>query len=132
MSKELDMLHEALKKAQRQVGILCHGFNVKIEPSWEDLVNTVLTSVKEWERTGKLPCKTINTPCVYFASSGWQIHSSTQIAADTLPPILFKQFKEKFLVIVKDIVLPALKDYRKENPDLDVEVFKPLLLVKLK
>ena len=131
MSKELDTLHESLKKAQRQVSILCHGFNVKVEPSWEDLVNTVVTSVGEWERTGKLPCKPASTPYVYFAS-GWQVHSSVTVVAESLPPILFTQFKNKFMTIIREQVLPALKEYIKENPDLTVDIFKPLLLVKVK
>jgi hypothetical protein len=133
MSKELDALHESLKKAQRQVGILCHGFSVKIEPSWDDVVNSVVTSVGEWERTGHLPCKHIGYPMIFY--SGVQVFSSTgeqEIVAEPLPPILFKQFKEKFLVIIHDLVVPALKIYRKANPNLDVEVFKPLLMVKLK
>lgn len=130
MSKELDAMHESLKKAQRQVNILCHGFNVQIDPSWEDLVNSIMTSVREWERTGKLPCKKIGYPQVFYSS--WPIHSFMQVVAEALPPILFKQFKEKFLVIVHDFVIPSLKEYRKINPNLDMEIFKPLLMVKLK
>jgi hypothetical protein len=133
MSKELDALHESLKKAQRQVGILCHGFSVKIEPSWDAVVNSIVTSVGEWERTGHLPGKHIGYPTLFYSGGRHILSSATQeVVAESLPPILFKQFKEKFLVIIHDLVMPALKIYRKANPNLDVEVFKPLLMVKLK
>jgi len=131
MSKELAALHESLKKAQRQVEIICHGFSVKIEPQWGDVVNSVVTSVTEWERTGKLPCKHVEYPYVFYSSLFVQ-SSVTQVTAEPLPPLLFKQFKEKFLVIIKELVVPALKAYRKVNSNLDVEVFKPLLMIKLK
>jgi len=131
MSKELDAMHESLRKAQRQVDILCHGFNVRIEPVWGDVVNSIVLSIGEWERTGKLPCKKIGSPCVYYAP--WSIHSSfTKVVAEELPPILFNQFKEKFLAIIKEFVLPALKEYRKAHSNMNMEIFKPLLIVKLK
>lgn len=131
MSAELEALYEALKKARRQVDILCHGFSVKIEPSWDDVVEDLVARVDEWENTGHLPCKHLGCPLVFY--SGVQIFSSfaQEVIAEPLPPILFKQFKEKFLVIIHEHVVPALKAYRKVNPKLNVEVFKPLLMVKV-
>jgi hypothetical protein len=126
MSKELDILSADLQKAQRQVEILCGGFNVRLAPSWGELVNGILADVRVWEKTGKLPRDLCTSPWVFY------LKAINAVTADTLPPILFSQFKTKFLAVVTDFVFPAIKKYRSGNSDLDVAVFKPLLEVKIK
>ena len=126
MSQELNVLHDALKKAQRQVDILCDGFNVRLNPNWRDNVNSIITIVGEWETTGLLPHKKIRTPCILYP---YNIGASTVLGS--LPTVLFNQFKEKFLAIIHATVLPALKAYHQKNPKLDMSVFKQLLTITI-
>lgn len=131
MSDGFKELKNGLHNAERLVDILCCGFSVALNPTWSDLVGEVIDSIDEWETTGKLPAKIPAPPFVVYRHL--LVHSDVATASDSaLPPILFKQFKEKFLVIVHDNLLPVIKRYKQKNPTLDVNVFRPLLAVKLR
>lgn len=133
MSKELDKLEGCLKKAQRQIEILCHGFNVTLSPNWDTLLGSILNDLDVWEKTGEMPKHTTEEeipPWVLYMQTVKRTLGHTVIA-DTLPMVLFKQFKNKFLVIIQDIVVPALREYKAQRAGIDMSVFKPLLTVKL-
>lgn len=116
MSDALATLQSELKQAQRQVDLLCTGFGVKLSPSWDEIINDVIENIKTHK-------KQISPPYVFF--------SRNFSLADTIPRTIFNQFREKFLTIVRECVLPAIKKYKDKNPDIDVNVFKPLLTVKI-
>jgi hypothetical protein len=133
MSKELDKLEGCLKKAQRQIEILCHGFNVTLSPNWDTILGSILDDLDVWEKTGEMPKHTTEEempPWVLYMQTIKRSLGYTVIA-DTLPMVLFNQFKNKFLVIIQEIVVPALREYKAQRAGIDMSVFKPLLTVKI-
>lgn len=131
MADNLLEVTNAIRHAERLVDLLCSGFSVSLTPTWSQLAKKVIKDVEVWEETRTLP-KEIQPP-PYVVYRPLLIQSGAVLAAEeALPSILFKQFKTKFLTIVHDILLPAIKKYKKVNPELDVNIFRPLLEVKLK
>jgi len=120
-------LQKDLKKAQRQIELLCEGFGVGMEPTWAFLVNKVLVAIKDWEEEGEITIPTqLTIPNVFYAVNAV---TATNLP---LPNILFHQFQVKFINIVKNIVIPALRAYKKENPNIDlVTLARPLLDVRI-
>jgi hypothetical protein len=53
------------------------------------------------------------------------------VTSATLPPIMFKQFKAKFIDIINEHVIPAIKIYKQKNPEFDTEIFRPLLTIQV-
>jgi len=121
-ASELDKLHEELKQAELKIGLLCKGFDVQLEPSYDKIINKVVKNVDHWENTDRI-AEEDRIPILLY-------HRIT--SATGLPPSLFNQFHDKFLDIVKTTVLPAIKAYMQKNPKIKIKTFKPLLNVAIK
>lgn len=122
----MEDLKKAFKDTARQVDLLCDGFNVRMEPQWSKLSAKILQEVKEWQKGKPLrDALKIEPPFLFYPA-----YISKAVTA-TLPEKILKQFHDKFLDIIKTSLMPDLKKYKKENPDLDVNIFRPLLTVKL-
>jgi len=131
MADSLLEVTNAIRHAERLVNLLCSGFSVSLNPTWSHLANKVIKDVEAWDETKALPKEIQHPPYVVYRP--FLIQSGAVLAAeDALPSILFKQFKNKFMTIIHNTLLPAIKEYKKQNPTLDVNIFRPLLEVKLK
>lgn len=130
-STELDKLHEGLQKARQQIDLLCEGFNVHLDPSYGSIINKVIKNIDIWEKTDKIAEIIDKVPVIYFNYKQSTL-SATGADNSRLPPILFKQFHDKFLNIATAVVVPALRAYMKQNPTIKLKMFKPLLNVAIK
>jgi hypothetical protein len=127
MSNALNDLAQALARAARQVDILCHGFGVALEPSWKEAADDALAQAAKWERTGRVPAKPALP--VHFRMYWGE---KSPVTSDTLPSALLGQFHDKFLALMKDHVVPAVRTYMMKSKGLDPALFKPLLSAKFK
>jgi hypothetical protein len=124
MSDAFDKLEAALNRANRQIGFLCHGFSVTLKPAWDLILKDLLKGVHSWERYGKIKKLDIDPPITF-------IFYPSVVTSATLPPIMFKQFKAKFIDIINEHVIPAIKIYKQKNPEFDTEIFRPLLTIQV-
>jgi len=128
MTQPFIELKKELKRAQRQIDLLCGGFGVGMEPTWGSLLDKVLSEIKQWEDEGEIREEKLEPVTVYYIGA-----AVTAAEGTPLPNILFQQFRSKFLTIIKTSVVPALRRYKQDNPEAPLSsLFKPLLEVSIR
>ena len=69
MNQPFVELKKELKKAQRQIDLLCGGFGVGMEPTWGSLLDKVLSEIKQWEDEGELREEKLEPVTLYYVGA---------------------------------------------------------------
>lgn len=109
-----------LLPAVKHIDLLCKGFSVSVVPPYRDVFDKVckqiednVTNVKQVNRILFLLEKAEGSLVVGVEGS------------------ILRQFKDKFLEIVKREMIPEIKKFCKANPEVDIKSFRGLFEIKI-
>lgn len=116
----IDDLKLKLVPAVKHVELLCDGFSVNVAPPYKEVFNDVLKLIESkriWDNGIKRLIFLIET----------KTKANVRASSENV----VKQFKEKFISICKEEMIPELKKFCKLNPDVDIDDFRPLFNIKI-
>jgi hypothetical protein len=116
----IEELKLKLLPAVKHIELLCEGFSVKVCPPYKEVLDRVckqvensVTNVKEVNR-------------ILFILK--QSEGSLVVGVEGS---ILRQFKEKFLEILKREMIPEIKKFCKANPEIDIKSFRELFEIKI-
>jgi protein involved in ribonucleotide reduction len=112
-----DELRQSLLEAIKKVEILCQDFGYKPATDLRHLVTEVVQKADE--------SRSITKPVVHVTFDNPYVVWGQQYEA------MHEQFKQKYVDIIKQYAIPAIKKYFDTHPRVDLTLFEPLINIKI-
>ncbi len=116
----IEELKLKLLPAVKHIELLCQGFSVTVVPPYRGVLDKVCKQVE----TNVTNVRQVNHILFLLEKSEGSLVVGVEGS-------ILRQFKEKFLEILKREMIPEIRKFCKANPEIDIKSFRGLFEIKI-